>query len=90
MVAFNIAYYIILIVIALTLPEKAVFVLNLILLLPAIYVASAMGAKRAHDLGYSGWINLLLLVPLVNGIWALLLLLSAGNDGSNQYGHPPS
>ena len=89
-VATSITLFIISFVAALVLPEKVFLVLYLILLLPVIYATAAMAAKRAHDLGYSGWINLLVLVPLVNGIWGILLLLSAGNDGSNQYGHPPS
>jgi uncharacterized membrane protein YhaH (DUF805 family) len=58
----------------------------------ALFVAmvwvSATGVQRLHDLGWSGWLYLLNLVPLVNSIFPLLLVLP-GNAGANQYGAPP-
>ncbi len=60
----------------------------------ALFVALAVvsvqiGVQRLHDLGWSGWLYLLNLVPLVNSIFPLLLLALPGNAGANQYGAPP-
>lgn len=59
---------------------------SLALLWPGI----ATGVKRVHDWGTSGWLMLLALVPLVNLIFALVLLLKRGNPGPNSYGPPRS
>ena len=45
--------------------------------------------RRCHDLGKSGWWVLLLFVPLVNIIWALVLLFKKGTEGENDYGPDP-
>jgi len=45
--------------------------------------------QRLHDLGWSGWLYFLNLVPLVNSVFPLLLLVLPGNPGANQYGPPP-
>ena len=52
-------------------------------------VSVQIGVQRLHDLGWSGWLYLLNLVPLVNSIFPLLLLVLPGNPGANQYGAPP-
>lgn len=72
------------------LPEKAFIIVYVLALMPATFSSFAMAAKRAHDFGHSGWINLLLFIPLANLIWGVLLLFSAGNEGSNDYGYPPA
>lgn len=54
-----------------------------------IVVSVQIGVQRLHDLGWSGWLYLLNLVPLVNSIFPLLLLVLPGNTGANQYGAPP-
>lgn len=48
-----------------------------------------INVQRLHDLGWSGWLWLLNLVPLVSAVFALLLLVLPGNAGHNQYGPPP-
>lgn len=45
--------------------------------------------KRIHDVNRSGWLLLLLLVPLVNIILGLYMLFAPGTDGDNKYGPPP-
>lgn len=47
------------------------------------------GVQRLHDLGQSGWLYLLILVPLVNMIFWLYLAFAPGSYDSNQYGNPP-
>ena len=48
----------------------------------------AVGARRLHDSGKSGWLQLILLVPLIGWIIVLILLaLPSGDD--NKYGPRP-
>jgi hypothetical protein len=48
-----------------------------------------IAVQRLHDLGWSGWLWFLNLVPLVNSVFPILLLVLPGNAGANQYGAPP-
>ncbi len=43
--------------------------------------------SRLHDLGYSGWLAMLLFVPLANLIFVITMLLQKG-AGENKYGLP--
>ena len=54
---------------------------SLVLLLPALSLA----ARRLHDMGKSGWWQLITLVPLIGAI-ALLVMLCLPSEGDNQYG----
>jgi uncharacterized membrane protein YhaH (DUF805 family) len=44
---------------------------NLLILIPSLAVA----VRRLHDVGKSGWMLLIGLIPLVVAIWLLILLL---------------
>jgi uncharacterized membrane protein YhaH (DUF805 family) len=55
------------------------------ILVPSIAVA----IRRMHDIGKSGWWVLIALVPLIGGIWFLVLTVTAGQSGSNAYGADP-
>jgi uncharacterized membrane protein YhaH (DUF805 family) len=46
-------------------------------------------AKRLHDVGWSAWFCLVLLVPLVNLLFILLLLILPGTAGANRHGARP-
>jgi len=48
----------------------------------------AMNFRRAHDTGKSGWIWLLLLIPLVNLLPLYWLLIEDSQQGPNKYGPP--
>ena len=63
--------------------------LGLALFVAVVVVSVQIGVQRLHDLGWSGWLYLLNLVPLVNSVFPLLLLVLPGNTGANQYGAPP-
>jgi len=63
--------------------------LGFALFVAMVWVSVQIGVQRLHDLGWSGWLYLLNLVPLVNSIFPLLLLVLPGNAGANQYGAPP-
>ena len=49
----------------------------------------AAGSRRLHDIGKSGWLQLLALIPLVG--WVILIYWAAqpGDPAANQYGSPP-
>jgi uncharacterized membrane protein YhaH (DUF805 family) len=54
-------------------------------LLPAI----AVTIRRLHDTDRSGWWILIVLVPIIGGIWLLVLMLFDGQPGDNKYGPSP-
>jgi uncharacterized membrane protein YhaH (DUF805 family)/ribosomal protein S27AE len=55
----------------------------------AVVVSVQIGVQRLHDIGWSGWLWLLNLVPVVGSVFALLMLIVPGNQGANRYGPPP-
>lgn len=57
----------------------------LITLIPAL----AVGVRRLHDIGKSGWMWLVGLIPLIGLIWLLVLFATNGNPGENKYGANP-
>jgi uncharacterized membrane protein YhaH (DUF805 family) len=57
----------------------------LALLGPAISVA----IRRVHDIGVTGWVVLVVLIPYLGGLVMLVLALIPGNAQANQYGPSP-
>jgi uncharacterized membrane protein YhaH (DUF805 family) len=57
----------------------------LAVLVPSI----ALGARRLHDIGKSGWWQLIVLIPLIGAIVLLVWAASAGERGSNRFGPDP-
>ncbi|WP_209329311.1 DUF805 domain-containing protein [Lunatimonas salinarum] len=56
----------------------------------AVFVPGlAVVVRRLHDIGKSGWMFLVALIPVVGGIWLLVLLVTEGNSGENKYGSDP-
>jgi uncharacterized membrane protein YhaH (DUF805 family) len=56
----------------------------------AVFIpALAVGVRRLHDIGKSGWMMLLILIPIVGGIWLLILFCMDGVVGQNEYGTNP-
>jgi len=55
---------------------------NLVLLLPSL----AVGARRLHDMGKSGWFQLVWLIPIIG--WAVMVywLVQPSVAGANEYG----
>lgn len=49
----------------------------------------AVGVRRLHDVGKSGWMLLIILIPVIGTIWLLVLLFSDSNIGVNEYGNNP-
>lgn len=44
-----------------------------------------LGIRRAHDFNVTGWLSVLIFVPLIN----LIFLLVPGTQGANDFGAPP-
>ena len=57
----------------------------LVLFIPGLAVA----VRRLHDIGKSGWMLLITLIPLIGVIWLLDLLLTDSNSEENLYGANP-
>lgn len=55
----------------------------------AVVFSVPIGVQRLHDLGWSGWLWLVLLVPFVNAVLSLLMLFMPGEQTSNRFGPPP-
>ena len=45
--------------------------------------------RRLHDVGKSGWFMLISLVPIIGGIWLLVLVCTDGDSSENAYGPSP-
>lgn len=58
---------------------------TLAMLIPGLAVA----VRRLHDVGKSGWMLLVGLIPLIGGIWLLVLYCTDSQDGSNKWGDNP-
>jgi uncharacterized membrane protein YhaH (DUF805 family) len=58
---------------------------SLALIIPGI----AVGVRRLHDVGKSGWFTLIVFVPIVGAVWLIILACTEGTHGENQYGPDP-
>ena len=43
-------------------------------------------ARRLHDTGKTGWLQLILLIPVIGAIALLIICAKAGDGASNKYG----
>jgi len=57
----------------------------LVVLIPGLAVA----VRRLHDVGKSGWFFLIALIPLIGGIWLLILFCTDGDSQPNKWGDNP-
>jgi uncharacterized membrane protein YhaH (DUF805 family) len=49
----------------------------------------AVAVRRLHDVGKSGWMILIALIPIIGAIWLLVLMVTDSNPGENEYGANP-
>lgn len=61
------------------------FLYSLAVLIPGL----AVYVRRLHDIGKSGWMILIAIIPIIGPIWLLVLTLTASNHGENKYGSNP-
>lgn len=57
----------------------------LALLIPSL----AVGARRLHDTGKTGWLLLLILIPIIGWIILLIFFIQDSQPGENKYGLNP-
>ena len=57
----------------------------LVMLVPGI----AVTVRRLHDIGKSGWFVLVVFIPLIGVIWLIVMAVTEGNPGDNEYGTDP-
>lgn len=61
------------------------FLYSLAVLLPSL----AVGARRLHDTGRTGWWLLIVLVPLIGAIVLIVFFVQDSQPGENAYGPNP-
>ena len=64
-------------------------ILAVFLFIGFMIVSILFSVQRLHDIGWSGWLWLLNLVPFVGSIFPLVMMVVPGNAGANRYGPPP-
>ncbi|MEL1087863.1 DUF805 domain-containing protein [Pseudomonas sp. OB66] len=64
-------------------------ILAVFLFLGFMIVSILFSVQRLHDIGWSGWLWLLNLVPFVGSFFPLVMMVVPGNAGANRYGPPP-
>ncbi|TVT86760.1 DUF805 domain-containing protein [Pseudomonas sp. H3(2019)] len=53
-----------------------------------LYINITISVQRLHDLGWSGWLWFLNLVPFIGSLFPFALAVLPGNVGANRYGAP--
>ncbi len=63
-----------------------IYILNaLVFFIPGLSVS----VRRLHDVGKSGWMLLVILIPLIGAIWLLVLAVKDSQPGENKWGPNP-
>jgi uncharacterized membrane protein YhaH (DUF805 family) len=65
--------------------DKLVTIAQFLLCFPGL----ALGIRRLQDVGKSGWLCLLVLIPIINLYVLYLVYIKKGDIGYNQYGPDP-
>jgi uncharacterized membrane protein YhaH (DUF805 family) len=55
----------------------------------AVVVGVMIVVQRLHDIGWSGWLVLVTVVPIVGGVFSLLMFIIPGSAEANRFGPPP-
>lgn len=63
---------------------------SMLFYIPLMVFSFVLAKRRFNDANRSGWLALLLLVPILNFVVSLYLLFAAGTEGDNDYGPAPS
>jgi uncharacterized membrane protein YhaH (DUF805 family) len=61
----------------------------MIYLLAVLIPGLAVSVRRLHDVGKSGWLYLVILIPLIGAIWLLILFFTDSQVGENKWGPNP-
>jgi uncharacterized membrane protein YhaH (DUF805 family) len=60
-----------------------------IYLLAVLIPNLAVSVRRLHDIGKSGVMMFLAFLPIIGAIWLLILFVTEGEEGENEYGPDP-
>lgn len=66
--------------------NTVISIIEIILLLLIFWFMFSVFVRRLHDLNKSGWLCLLVFVPLVNVILGIILLFKPGSHDVNRFG----
>ncbi|WP_339489399.1 DUF805 domain-containing protein [Pseudomonas sp. EL_65y_Pfl2_R95] len=64
-------------------------ILMLVVGIAVIVVGVMINVQRLHDLGWSGWLLLITVIPVVGSVFSLLMVVMPGTKGPNRYGPMP-
>ena len=70
-------------------PELGYGVFNGLYTLAVFIPGLAVAVRRLHDVGKSGWMFFIGLIPLVGTIWLLVLMVKDSQQGTNKWGENP-
>ncbi len=60
--------------------------LSIVFSLAVLVPSLAVGARRLHDIGRSGWLQLLGLIPLIGAIILIYFYCQPGSAEANRFG----
>ena len=69
--------------------NQIVFIAAVIWFIGLFIANLALGTRRLHDTGRSGWFILIGLIPCIGVIILIVFYAEEGKSGSNQYGTDP-
>lgn len=69
--------------------SDAFLILFLLYAVAIILPSLAVGTRRLHDIGKSGWWQLISLIPFVGGIILIVFFCQDSLEGDNKYGPSP-
>ncbi len=90
---FNIIFSIIAIILdsifGITIKEIGYGPIYILFILAMFLPALAISVRRLHDIGKSGWMYLIIFIPIIGVIWFLILMVTDSNPEENIYGQNP-
>ncbi len=76
-------------ILGLTVEEEPYGVFYFLYAFAVLIPGLAVTVRRLHDVGKSGWMILVALIPIVGAIWLLVLMVLDSDPGDNEYGQNP-
>jgi uncharacterized membrane protein YhaH (DUF805 family) len=64
-------------------------ILGILFTIAIVVPSIAVGVRRLHDIGFSGWLILIGLVPLLGGLALLVMFVLPGKPAGDKYGPDP-
>ena len=64
-------------------------IIDLLVFLVFIVPTISVTARRLHDIGRSGWWQLIVLIPLLGALILIFWAVKPGEDGDNRFGANP-